>query len=498
MRIKYIKRVFLLILITCLLLSQTVFAETSGTSQTFDQDYIESVTDMVKGLYNGDITDDRLLQGAMKGIFNTMDPYTVFFTPEEAKSFLESMNGSFEGIGIMMSKEGEYITVNKVFPGSPAEKAGIAEGDRIVQADGKSVIGVSTEEAKSLISGEAGTKVILGIIKNGSSNIINVEVERARIEYNPVTFDIKDGIGYIKLEIFNSNAYAGIKSALDKFDSAGVKKVILDLRDNPGGELDMAVAIAREFVPRGLITRLEFKSGKFGNEDYYSYLDTQKYKLAVLVNENSASASEILAGAIQDSGAGTLIGTKTFGKAKVQSLIPILTPEAYEKYEKQLGVKTVNVYDLYNLGVLPPDNEIAGWAKITTGMYKTPKGRMIDGVGITPDITVENPGPVNGIDIKSIQKLPVVRKPKLNDSGTDVYNAEKILKALGYYNDAPDFKFNDKAFKAVCKLQKDMGGYPYGVLDFSTQKYLNEKLDELVQKTDKQYAKAVELLRGMN
>ncbi len=492
---KNLRKLIVIVLISCILFVQQVFAENSY--QALSSGYMQSVLDMIKGIYNGSVTDDKLLEGSLKGMFGTMDPYTVFYTPKEAQAFMDSMNGSYSGIGVSISLEDKYIVVNKVFRGSPAERAGINIGDRIVEAGGNSLVGVGTDVAVGFITGQPGTSVKLGIIKGGSSDKTYIEVKRESIQYNPVTYLIKNNIGYIKLDIFNSNAYQGVRETLDSFDKAGIKKIILDLRDNPGGEVDQAVAIAREFIPKGLITKLDFKSEDIKDVEYYSYLEAVKYKVAVLTNGQSASASEILAGAFQDTGAGTLIGTKTFGKAKVQNLLPLLTPQAFEKYQNQLGVKVVNAYELISkYGVSPTQDEIIGWTKITTGMYTTPKGRMIDLKGIEPDKSVEDKRIVNGIDVSSIQKLPETRKPKLNDTGSDILNAERILKASGYFSGTPDFTFGSDTSSAIAKFQRDSGGYAYGVMDFNTQKWLNSKLDELVKKYDTQYAKAVEVLNN--
>lgn len=485
-----------LLLVLCLVLPQAAFAQDAAPSQgqNADLDYLKSVIDMIKEKYKGDVTDKQLIEGALKGMFGTMDPYTTYFTSDEAKSFLDEMDGSYVGIGVMISKIGDYCVIGKVFPGSPAEKAGIFIEDKIVEVNGKSVVGASTDETSKLIKGEPGTKAALGIARGGSTNIIKIEVAREKITINPVTYEIKGDIGYIKLDIFNSNTFGFMLRALREIDQAGVKKVILDLRDNPGGEVDMAVLVAQKFVPQGLITKLDFKSEDIKDQEYYSELKEPKYKLAVLVNKMSASASEILSGAIQDTKAGTLIGTKTFGKAKVQSVIPILTPEAYKKYEAQTGKKLTDAEDLSKYGVSPQENEIIGWSKITTGLYTTPNGRMIDGAGLTPDITVEDPVPVAGIDINNIQKLVKASKPALNSESPDVYNAEKILKAAGYDVDAPDIKLDEKTYRAIAKFQKDSGLYPYGVLDFTTQQALNDKLEKLLLANDKQYAKAIEIL----
>jgi len=324
----------------------------------------------------------------------------------------------------------------------------------------------------------------------------NIKVTRGKIEYNPVKYSINDGIGYIKLETFNANSSSAMEKALKEMDKKRVKKIILDLRDNPGGEVDQAVAIAGMFVPKGLITKLDFKSENIQDVEYTSGLKRKKYELAVLVNSMSASASEIVAGAVQDRKAGVLVGTKTYGKAKVQRAIPLLTPEAFAKYKEMLGEDITSAYDLiYEHNIVPLFNEIIGYTKMTVGIYTTPNGRMIDSVGIEPDYYVEDPGQEGGIDISTLNKLSKTDKPSLGSEGADVYYAENILKLLGYDIDDPDSKYDEKTFEAVKQFQKDKGGYSYGVLDYTTQQWLNEELDRLFLELDKQYAKAVEVLK---
>lgn len=488
------KRLFPFILASVLMLGQAAFAADSPAGGE-DLDYLKGVMDLLKEQYKGEITDSGLVQGAVNGIFNSLDPYTTFFTPSEAESFMGTMTGSFSGIGVAIELSGDYILITRVYSASPAEKTGILQGDRIVEADGKSLIGKSTDEAVSLIKGPEGTKVRIGILRDGKQGVQYFDVTRETIKINPVRYEIRNGIGYIRLEIFNENADEFIDKALDEMDKNNVSRIVLDLRDNPGGEVGEAVAIARKFVPAGVITTLDYKSEAHKDVVYKSYLTKSKYKLAVLVNGMSASASEIVAGAIQDTAAGPLVGSKTFGKAKFQGILPILTQAAFEKYEKQLGVKLVDAYELsdkYN--VAPLDGEISGYAKITLGLYYTPKGRMIDGTGLTPDYQVDDPGLVNEVNVNGIEPLTRTVKPGLNGQGTDVYNAEKILKMLGYGIDPPDTTLDAKTFEAIRQFQRDNRFYSYGVLDFTTQKALNDALDKTILQTDKQYARAVEVL----
>ncbi len=506
-KIKLINKILICILTSMFLLvsvlpgingNMAIAAELDvSQADNFEPEYFKSVMDLIKEKYVGEINDGELIEGALKGMFSVMDPYTSYFTPEQAEIFFGDVEGTYEGIGVSMEKSGDYIVITKVFPGSSAEKAGILQGDRIITVDGNDVSGMMIDEVSSRIKGKAGTKVVIGIVRKGNPNIINIEVARSQIQINPVTYEIKNNIGYIKLELFNANADEFMTKALNEMDKSGINKIILDLRDNPGGLVDQCVKIAKNFVPLGLITTLKFKSEDMPDQKYYSDLLRIKYNLVVLVNGNSASASEILAGAVQDTNSGKIVGTKTYGKAKVQSMMPILSPEAYKKYKETVGANTVNAYDLMKkYGVNPSNDEVIGWSKITTGVYLTPKGRMIDDMGIEPDVAVEDPQPVNGIYLNAIQKLTCTWKPDLGDEGADVLNAEKILAALGYEIDGPDNILDEKSFRAVWKFRVDKGLYPGGVLDFTTQKALNAEFEKLITIYDKQYTKAVEILTG--
>ncbi|HOJ09875.1 MAG TPA: S41 family peptidase [Clostridiales bacterium] len=493
-----IKRIIIMIIIICLILTYPASMKyvLASENEGFPSDYLNSVVEMIKEKYIGDVDSEQLLEGALKGMFGTMDPYTGFFNRDEAERFFGDVDGSYEGIGVSMEKIADTIVISKVFSGSPAEKAGMLQGDKIVAVNGKSIIGASTEEVAALIKGEAGTKVTLGIIRDKSVEIINIDVGREKIKINPITYEIKDDIGYIKLEMFNANTEEYLNQALKEIDDMGINKIILDLRDNPGGLVDQGVALAGKFVPKGLITKLIFKSEQTKDQEYYSYLPKSKYRLAVLVNSMSASASEIVAGAIQDTKAGVIVGTKTFGKAKVQSMLPVLTPEAYKKYSERTGDKFIGAYELitkYNINLLT--DEILGWTKITTGVYVTPDGRMIDGKGITPDVQVEDTPTVEGVYLKNIHKLTITWKPALGDEGIDVYNAEKILRILGYDVDTPDNRLDKKTYDAISKFRTDKGLYPGGVLDFTTQKALNTELERIYNTSDKQYSKAIEILK---
>lgn len=469
-------------------------AQTQDTVSAESMDYLKSVMEMIKQKYNGQVSDKQLIEGALKGMFNTMDPYTTYFTNEEAESFLGTMEGSYGGIGISMVETEGYIKAAGIFPDSPAEKAGLVAGDLIVEVDGKDIKGIGMEKASSMIKGAPGTDVTLGILRNKETEIQRIKITRDIVKLDPGTYFIQEGIGYIRLTMFTANAASFVNRALGEMDKNGVTKLILDLRDNPGGEVDQAVGVAKNFVPEGIITKLDFKSESMEDKVYRSDLKQAKYKLVVLVNGDSASASEIVAGAIQDTKSGILVGTKTFGKARVQTLIPVLTPEAFKKYESKLGVKLVDAYDLYTrFGVNPLEDEVVGWTKITTGEYYTPNGRMIDKKGIDPDVAINNVEYRPGVDASGIRKLTDGDDIALGEE--DILNAESILKTLGYSIEKPDTLMDEETVAALKNYQKNALIEETGELDAATKEKLNDNLNTLYKLSDYQYIKALEILK---
>lgn len=462
-------------------------------------DYVESIIEMAQDRYYKDLSEKELIEGALRGIFSQMDDYTTFYTTDEANSFFSSMEGNYQGIGVEIMETADGVLVTRVFDGSPAQSAGILPDDIIVKIDGQDIKGISVQEAASLIKGAKGSFVQIGIRRGSSSEIIYFKVERNTVNLSPVKWKIYDDIMYIKLESFSSNSSDFFDQALNEADKKGIKKLVLDLRDNPGGEVDQAVNIASRLVQEGIITTLDFKSEKSSDIVYRSHLKKPKYVTAVLVNGNSASASEILASALQDSGDGFLVGTKTFGKGVFQNLYPVLTPEAYKRYRAMYGDSMVDGYDWinkYNVRIYQSD--IIGWVKITTGHYLTRNGRIIHGIGLMPDFEVEDYQLVEGIDINSINELESSVTVQLNGVGNDVYNAEKILKIKGFDIDSPDNILDARTSNALKKYQAEKGISVTGVLDNATRKCLNIDLNELRIKIDKPFAKAIELLGSLH
>ncbi len=473
--------------------SQIAFAA-ANEQNAGDLLYLGGILELIRDQYKGDISEEELVYGAVRGMLGSLDPYTTYYDNEETDTFIESINGAFGGIGVSMRISGDYITILEVYLGTPAEKAGLLQGDRIVEADGINLVKQDTDKAASIIRGEVGTKVSLGILRDGSDIVKRIDVTREIIKINPVTYEIRDDIGYIKLDTFNENTDEFMTNALKEMDNNEITKLVLDLRNNPGGEVNQAVQVARKFVPRGLITKLDYHSSRYDDISYYSYLENPKYELAVLVNDMSASASEIVAGAIQDTGAGKLVGTKTYGKAKFQSLIPLLSLDAFSKYAQE-GIFTVSGNELQAFyGITPKESEIAGYTKMSLGVYYTPNGRMIDGAGLTPDVSEDDPQPVNGVYIDAIKKLTGTVLMRLNSEGIDVYYTELLLKAMNYKIDAPDNILDADSMAALKSYQKKSGLYADGILGDKTRAALNADLLRLTNKYDNQYRAAVALL----
>ncbi len=462
-------------------------------------EYIDRVIDMAKERYYQDVSEEDLIKGALKGIFGAMDEYTTFFNMEEAENFLSSMEGNYQGIGVEIIEVSEGVMIARVFSNSPAEGAGILKDDIITQVNGSDIKGFSSQNVAALIRGESGTYVELGIIRGDSTEIMNVRVQRGVVNISPVSWRVDGDVMYIKLSSFSGNSTYYFEQALKEMDAAGIIKMVLDLRDNPGGEVNQAVNIARHLVRMGTITKLDFKSEDAKDVVYNSFITKPKYIPAILVNGNSASASEILASAVQDSRDGFLVGTNTFGKGVVQNLYPILSPAAYEKYREIYGESIIDGYDWinkYNINI--GESELIGWTKITTGHYLTRSGNMIHGVGITPDFTVDDYKPVYGINIHDVYHMDFSGEILLNGIGNDVYNTERILIHKGYELEVPDNILDVKTSECIKLYQKEKGIDITGTINNETRSTLNDELKDLRLKVDAQYAKAIELLELFN
>jgi carboxyl-terminal processing protease len=304
------------------------------------------------------VDDTQLLQGAINGMMQSLgDENSTYMDPEFYEQATSSLEG-YVGIGIVADMTGEYLKVQSIFPGSPAEQAGLKVGDEIVKVDGQDMTGLDAQEVRAKILGPAGTHVQLAVRRPGETELLEFDLVRAKIEVPVVESRmLEEGIGYLRLAQFSSSSPGQVREALTALLAENPEGLILDLRQNPGGEVVAAEQIGAQFLPEN--TLLFYQMGKDGNKvDSYTGAGglATTIPLVVLVDGGSASASEIVAGAIQDHQRALLVGTKTYGKGSVQKWIPLVN----------------------NMGAV----------RITVALWYTPSGRQIADQGLTPDVEV--------------------------------------------------------------------------------------------------------------
>lgn len=321
---------------------------------------INLITSYLDKFYVEDIDTQKMEEGIYAGLVASLgDPYTTYISSEGMKAFLTDTQGVFNGIGISVTVNTDENSILVVAPihGTPAHKAGILPNDRIIRVDDKDVSGDKLNEAVSMMQGEVGTAVKVTVWRPSENKTIDFNIKRDVISEETVTYKmLPDQIGYLRITDFKETTYDQFQESYTALQKETMKGLIIDVRNNPGGLLDVVEKIADELVPEGTLVYTIDKEGK--RQDFVSDANHIKIPLCLLVNGNSASASEILSGAVQDMGAGKLVGTQTFGKGLVQGIFPL---------KDGSGIK------------------------ITIQKYYTPKGVCIQGTGITPDYVVELP-----------------------------------------------------------------------------------------------------------
>ena len=415
-----------------------------------DLEKVESALDTLETNYFEEVDREKLIDGAINGMVESLDdPYSDFMTKEEASGFHESISSSFEGIGAEIMQENDQIVIVSPIKGSPAEKSGLKAGDIILKVDDKNLQGMSANEAVLLIRGEKGTKVKLMIQRPGTNKSMNVEIVRDTIPVNTVYKEnLTNDIASIQVTSFSEKTAEELEKALREVEEQGMKGIVLDLRQNPGGLLDQAEKIANMFVPAGKnIVQVEDRNGNKqaskANDKGYKF----KLPTVVLIDEGSASASEIVAAALNESADIPLVGTKSYGKGTAQSAIDFT--------------------DGSNL-------------KFTYAKWLTPEGNWIHKKGIKPDITVKMPEYANLSFIDPEEKLT------LSTASTEVENAEKMLDALGYNPGKADGYYDQDTVSAVKKFQKDHKLKENGVIQGDTTNKLMTELRNKILEEDPQ------------
>jgi len=351
-----------LLVVLTLSLGGTVASKGSDTGATYEQlRLFTEVLSIVQNQYVDEVPPKDLVYSAIKGTLRGLDPHSSFLDPESYREMQVETSGSFGGLGIEITLRDDVLTVVSPIDGTPAHRAGIQAGDRIVKIDGLATKDMQLSDAVKKMRGKPATKVTISIVREGWSEPKDFEIQREQIRVHSVrTQDLGGGIGYVKLRQFQEQTAHDLDQALEKFAKDGSKAFVLDLRNNPGGLLTSAVEVTEKFVEDGKL--VVYTEGRVRNQNMRFSAHAKKaynaIPMVVLVNQGSASASEIVAGALQDYGRAIVVGTQTFGKGSVQTIIPLSDGSGL---------------------------------RLTTAKYFTPKGRSIHGKGITPDIVVEVP-----------------------------------------------------------------------------------------------------------
>ena len=397
---------------------------------------------LIKDRYVENVAEEELIEGAIQGMLSKLeDPYSVYMNKETANQFNQTLESSFEGIGAEVSSVDGKIVIVSPFKGSPAEKAGIKPNDQILKVDGESVIGLDLYEATLKIRGEKGTKVNLQIQREGLSQPLAVDIKRDEIPLETIHADLKKQngkkIGYIEITTFSERTAKDFKQELATLEKNEMEALVIDVRGNPGGLLSSVEEILQEFVTdKKPYVQIEQRNGE--KQEYYSKLKQKKpYSVAILIDKGSASASEILAGALQEAEGYALIGEKTFGKGTVQQAMP-------------MG-------DGSNI-------------KLTLFKWLTPDGNWVHKSGIEPTVRVSQP------EIYRTHPLTIEKPLKRDMNNEQVKHAQAMLAGLGFAPDRQDGYFSKKTETAVKGFQSIKGLEQSGVIDEKTASALVESI----------------------
>lgn len=355
------------------------------------------VLSYIEANYVEEVEPEKLMQGAIRGMLRTLDAHSSYMPRDVYREMQVETEGQFGGLGIEITIRDDILTVVSPIEGTPAFRAGIQAGDKIVTVEGQSTKDMSLIEAVKQLRGLVDTSVTIGVMREGFKKPKDFTLTRAIIQIKSVSSKVlPDRIGYIRLRSFHKHTSEELDDALQDFDERHISAVVLDLRNNPGGLLEQAIAVTDEFIEGGQL--IVYTKGRLTNQNMKGYSKTQgshpDIPMVILVNGGSASASEIVAGALQDLKRATIIGTKTFGKGSVQTIIPLSDGSGL---------------------------------RLTTAKYYTPSGRMIHDKGIVPDIIVEEPKPETTDDE---QASPTPNQPPTGLPNDDLSGDPQLQKAV--------------------------------------------------------------------
>lgn len=355
------------------------------------------VLSYVEANYVQEVEPEKLIHGAIRGMLRTLDAHSSYMPPDVYREMQVETEGQFGGLGIEITIRDDVLTVVSPIEGTPAYRAGVQPGDKIVTVDGESTKDLSLIEAVKKLRGPVDSAVTLGVMREGFNEPKEFTLTRAIIHIKSVSWTaLPDSIGYVKLRSFHKTTTEELEEALQDLEERRITALVLDLRNNPGGLLEQAIAVADEFIEAGKL--LVYTKGRLPSQNMKGYSKNEnshiEQPLVILVNGGSASASEIVAGALQDLERATLVGTKTFGKGSVQTIIPLSDGSGL---------------------------------RLTTAKYYTPKGREIHGKGIEPDIVVEEPAVE---ETAGGQQQPPRSRQSLDVPDTDLSKDPQLQKAV--------------------------------------------------------------------
>ncbi|GGN93030.1 S41 family peptidase [Saccharibacillus kuerlensis] len=436
-----------------------------GLSQA-EMSKLNAAVKLIEDNYYKDVDHNKLVEGAVNGIVGALDdPYSSYMPAEQASEFNESIEGSFTGIGAEVELKNERVTVISPIKGSPAEKAGIQAKDVLLSVDGESLAGLDLKTAVSKIRGPKGSTVTIMVQRPGTPDPIKFEIKRDSIKLESVNARMEDGsVGVIEVTQFSSNTGDRFKEELKKLEQQGMKGLVIDLRNNPGGLLNVVVDMAEQFVPKGsIIVQEEYRNGAREVIRSEGSAAKKTYPVTVLINGGSASASEIMAGALKESAGARLLGEDSFGKGTVQTSV-----------SDRLGDGTL--------------------LKFTIAKWLTPDDEWIHEKGIKPDEKVTQPDYFTVAPINKEQTL------KYNMNNENVKSAQVMLSGLGYDTKRKDGYFDTETKKQVKAFQTSQKLIVSGMIDEKTANaleaavleeitdpandtQLNQAIDELKQET---------------
>ncbi|MEI3607452.1 S41 family peptidase [Pseudogracilibacillus sp. SE30717A] len=441
------------------------FVKDSGDNQ-LDENLktIKEAYELIEQHYVGDVEEDQLLEGAIQGMLETLeDPYSSYMNAEAMERFNEQIQSSFQGIGAEVSMVEGKVTIVAPIKDSPAEKAGLRPNDHILEVDDEDLEGLDLNEAVEKIRGKKGSEVVLTVERKGASKPFKITIIRDDIPIETVYHELKevDGkkTGIIELTSFSETTAKEFNDSLSSLEEDGIDGLVIDVRGNPGGLLDSVEEILQSFVPKD-IPYLQIEDGQGKNDKYYTNLKEKKpYPISILIDEGSASASEILAVAMKEIGY-DIVGTTSFGKGTVQQAVPI-------------GNK----------------NE-ESTIKLTFYKWLSPKGNWINEVGIEPTIEQEQP------EFFYSNPIHIEKTFKQDDTNEEIKNAQVMLSGIGYDTKRKDGYFDKQTKQTVMKFQKDHDLKETGELDEKTAYAIETKVIEAIRSGEKdlQMQKALEEL----